>query len=110
MERVTDQVTWMAKRGRKPQIISLAIGSDPMLWTYGSLEEALRCNVRLLAALVGDSDQQPQRESGLDCKRDNDFATLECPAPAEIAPADAAFEIVPPADAPSSAASSDFSG
>jgi hypothetical protein len=113
IERVTEQVTWMAKRGRKPQAISLAIGSDPTRWKYASLEEALRCNVHLLAALIGDIDRPQPLESGLDRKQDNDRAMLECeicPATAETAPADAAFEIEPPADAPPSAASSDFSG
>ena len=55
----------MTKRGRKPRIISLTIGSEPSLWKYASLDAALRCNIILLAALIDDfmPDQHVSAES-----------------------------------------------
>lgn len=43
----------MAKRGRsKKQAITLNVGSDPELWRYDSLPEALAANVDVIVRLM----------------------------------------------------------
>ena len=42
----------MAKPGRPKSTIQLTTGNDPSLWKYGSLQEALRANISLIASLI----------------------------------------------------------
>lgn len=42
----------MAKRGRPAQTIQLTTAEDPLLWKYDCLNDAIKANIDLLAALI----------------------------------------------------------
>jgi hypothetical protein len=52
----------MRKRGQRPKLIPMAIGNDPTLWRFGSLQEALAANTGLLATGIQAGAEQVQAD------------------------------------------------
>lgn len=59
----------MSKAKQRTRTITLNTGEDPALWQYGSLLEALRANVDVLASLIR-VDPRP-------CQKDSAASSLE---------------------------------
>lgn len=53
------------RRGRKPQLIPMAIGNDPALWRYASLQAALEASTDLVADLIRAGQAQALNEAEL---------------------------------------------
>jgi len=51
------------RRNRKPNLIPMKVGVDSSLWRYASLEEALSCNVDLIAGMIKSGEENLARAS-----------------------------------------------
>lgn len=51
------------RRNRKPNLIPMKVGVDSALWRYASLEEALSCNVDLIAGMIKAGEENLARAS-----------------------------------------------